>query len=112
MTQSLVKVTLVMTVPVFNNTSQNYWGDIIPPFTTTDGQYFAGLNWDAAGKAIWSNNCQYVAPPVTPPTPETANVQYVVACDVEKQSAVITFTNSGDVTGSALLNADTCICTS
>lgn len=31
------------------------WGDIIPP---TEAQP-TGLNWTAAGQAIWNNNCQY-----------------------------------------------------
>lgn len=51
--------------PVFNNTGQDYWGDIIPPFTYTEGgqeKQYTGLNWTVEGQAIWNNNCQYVAP--------------------------------------------------
>lgn len=29
------------------------WQDIIPPFTTSDGKSYAGLNWNAEGKAIY-----------------------------------------------------------
>jgi large repetitive protein len=41
--------------PVWNPTLKDNhikWGDIIPSF----GDY-AGLNWDAAGQAIWNNGC-------------------------------------------------------
>jgi hypothetical protein len=38
------------------------WGDIIPPFNY-DGGSFAGLNWDAAGQAIYANDCEPVEPP-------------------------------------------------
>ena len=32
--------------------------DIIPPFDYGEPvQHFAGQNWDAAGQAIWNNNC-------------------------------------------------------
>ncbi|MDX6265792.1 MAG: hypothetical protein QOD70_532 [Frankiales bacterium] len=43
------------------------WGDIIPPFEYTDGGVvlqFAGLNWSAAGQAIYANGCKPVTPPV------------------------------------------------
>lgn len=36
------------------------WGDIIPPFDYGDPQnpsHFAGLNWNAAGQAIYANDC-------------------------------------------------------
>lgn len=48
------------------------WGDIIPPFDyyaspkDTEKTRYDGLNWDAAGQAIWNNSCQ----PTTPPAPE------------------------------------------
>ncbi|MCW2671229.1 MAG: hypothetical protein JWO27_3126 [Frankiales bacterium] len=44
------------------------WGDIIPPFDYTDSnsvvQHFLGLNWSAAGQAIYGNGCKPVTPPV------------------------------------------------
>lgn len=39
------------------------WGDIIPEFDYVDAngpQHFPGLNWDAAGRAIWGNGCAAV----------------------------------------------------
>jgi hypothetical protein len=36
------------------------WGDIIPPYTYDTGNgifSYPGLNWDAAGRAIWNNGC-------------------------------------------------------
>ncbi len=35
------------------------WGDIIPPFDYPGGSY-PGQNWDAAGEAIFDNDCQFV----------------------------------------------------
>jgi hypothetical protein len=42
------------------------WGDIIPPFTFRGVTY--SLNWNAAGMAIWNNNCR----PVTASTSSVA----------------------------------------
>ena len=57
--------------PVFDPTadysgpmSGNQWGDIIPPLAGVHD----GLNWDAAGQAIWSNGCQVVRPTDPPVT--------------------------------------------
>lgn len=44
--------------PLFNNTGQNYWGDIIPPIPGVHN----GLNWTAAGQAIYNNECTYTVP--------------------------------------------------
>ncbi len=42
--------------PVFNSNMQqgDDWGDIIPPIAGVH----AGLNWSAAGQAIWNNKCE------------------------------------------------------
>jgi hypothetical protein len=44
------------------------WGDIIPPYDFGEFHY-NGLNWDAAGQAIWRNGCNSPTPSPTP-TPE------------------------------------------
>lgn len=41
--------------PLFNNTNQDFWGDIIPPTAA----HPEGLNWPE-GQAIWENDCNYV----------------------------------------------------
>jgi hypothetical protein len=49
--------------PVWNDTLKAQhikWGDIIPPFKWSGGDY-PGLNWTAAGQAIYENDCE--APP-------------------------------------------------
>src|SRR3954463_9866024 len=53
------------TGPVFSADLEKHvaWGDIIPP-GTYNGHDFS-LNWDAAGQAIWNNDC---AVPVATPT--------------------------------------------
>jgi hypothetical protein len=43
------------TYPAPHNGDQ--WGDIIPPYTWDGGGHYDGLNWDAAGQAIWNNDC-------------------------------------------------------
>lgn len=46
------------TGPVWDPTLKDnkiQWGDIIPPFEYQGTTY--SLNWDAAGMAIWNNNC-------------------------------------------------------
>lgn len=45
--------------PVFTTgmTSGDAWGDIIPPFTTEDGDSFDGQNWEE-GAAIFENGCE------------------------------------------------------
>jgi hypothetical protein len=40
------------------------WGDIIPPVL----DFHRGLNWDAAGQAIWTNGCTIVVPPTSTTT--------------------------------------------
>jgi hypothetical protein len=65
------------------------WGDIIPE----------GLNWTAEGQSVYNNDCRY-------PTPEQkyADIDYEIACQVEAQTAVVTFTNTGTKDGMAILN--------
>ncbi|HEU5085000.1 MAG TPA: LPXTG cell wall anchor domain-containing protein [Acidimicrobiales bacterium] len=48
--------------PVFDSSmsSGDAWGDIIPPFTTEDGDSFEGQNWDD-GQAIFENGCELPA---------------------------------------------------
>lgn len=41
--------------------------DIIPPFTSSDGQLYPGKNWDSTGQSIWNNGCNPV--PTLTPTP-------------------------------------------
>ena len=84
--------------PVFNNTGQDYWGDIIPPFTATDGTQYQGLNWTTEGQAIYNNNCQ---PIVVVPAPD---LEWDIVCDLQAKEAVITFENSGDADGTVVLN--------
>lgn len=71
--------------PLFNNSGQDYWGDIIPPTTAQPN----GLNWTAEGKAIYDNDCKYVA--LVP----------VYSCDLLDVSKVGTATYKFDVTYSA-----------
>lgn len=42
------------TGPVFNNTNQDFWGDIIPPIGDQPG-----LNWTELGQAIYNNDCAF-----------------------------------------------------
>jgi uncharacterized repeat protein (TIGR01451 family) len=52
--------------------------DIIPPFDYDDHgetKHFGGLNWDAAGIAIWAKGCE-----VQPPAPTPLPVQPIVKC--------------------------------
>jgi hypothetical protein len=44
------------------------WGDIIPPFDFEGGSY-PGLNWDAAGQAIYNNGCKIPDEPTVLPLP-------------------------------------------
>ncbi|HEY3290861.1 MAG TPA: hypothetical protein VGK87_12090, partial [Anaerolineae bacterium] len=48
------------------------WGDIIPPFTN-NGVSFAGLNWTAAGQAVWNNQCVPVLQAVMSTSAPTIN---------------------------------------
>ena len=51
------------------------WGDIIPPYDYEDFHY-AGLNWTAAGQAIYNNGCNIPEPteaPTNPPTEAPTN---------------------------------------
>ena len=42
------------------------WGDIIPPFSSDEGNAFPGYNWSSAGQAILLNGCAAVVPSPTP----------------------------------------------
>jgi hypothetical protein len=79
------------TGPVFNNTGQDFWGDIIPPF----GNY-PGLNWTAEGQAIYNNDCGFVT--------EGAFVTFDVSCG--NKETVVTLTNSGQSAGTATVNGE------
>lgn len=49
------------------------WGDIIPAYTDDQGVSFPGLNWTAAGQAIFNNGCKVPqAQPTPTPTPTSA----------------------------------------
>lgn len=83
--------------PVFNNTDQDTWGDIIPPIEGVHG----GLNWDAQGQAIWNNDCQWIS--------LEDDIRVDVACDVvngELQN-VVTLRNEGLSDGTADVNGET-----
>jgi hypothetical protein len=72
------------------------WGDVIPPFIQNNVSY-PGLNWSAEGQAMYANECAYTTPP-------TALIDYDLVCDVDKQKAIITFTNTGNADGSVTVN--------
>src|SRR3954454_8198690 len=59
------------TGPVFSPdlAKHEQWGDIIPP-GTYNGHDFS-LNWDAAGQAIWNNDCALPATTATGTEPAT-----------------------------------------
>lgn len=76
--------------PVYPNTLNGKWGDIIPPFTyqtcTGNGYHldgsvckknsqpdqspviasYAGKNWTTDGQAVWNNGCNFPLPTATP----------------------------------------------
>ena len=56
------------TGPVFQTgfTNADDWGDIIPPFNL-NGVAFPGLNWNAAGQAIFNAGCVVANNPPPPP---------------------------------------------
>lgn len=57
--------------PVFDPATMgngDAWGDIIPPFTTPDGASYGGMNWTAAGQAVFDAGCEI-------PTPAPAEVE-------------------------------------
>ncbi len=75
--------------PIFNNSGQDFWGDIIPPF---DG--YQGLNWTAEGQAIYNNGCGFVT--------EDAFLTFGVTC--ENDAVVVSLTNTGGADGVASVN--------
>jgi hypothetical protein len=105
------------------------WGDIIPPFTHSGG-FFAGLNWDSEGQAIYENDCAPLEPPeqefgtlavtkvVVAPTGEPAGplptgFTVHVECDDLVTSVDVTFPASGGAgtpaTISAIEAGSTCV---
>jgi hypothetical protein len=49
------------------------WGDIIPPYDYAPANFhFDGLNWTAAGQAIYNNGCNIPEPTATPTAAPTA----------------------------------------
>ena len=49
------------------------WGDIIPPYDYAPADFhFNGLNWTAAGQAIYNNGCNIPEPTATPTAAPTA----------------------------------------
>lgn len=75
---------------VFNNTGQDFWGDIIPPFYYESGSgrnkvvnYYPGMNWTVEGQAIYNNNCQY---PFVQVQPEGKS-HYKLKCELLKLKA-------------------------
>jgi hypothetical protein len=53
---------------VYHGHYRQHDGDIIPPFEY-GGQTYS-LNWDAAGRAIWNNGCEALAPPAPGQPPQ------------------------------------------
>ncbi|HEX9679341.1 MAG TPA: hypothetical protein VGA08_01860 [Candidatus Saccharimonadales bacterium] len=88
------------TGPVFDPTVHQQgdtWGDIIPPVPgVTDG-----LNWPA-GEETWKSDC------VPSTGGEQPNIVFEVVCTEVREETVVqvTFTNFGDVSGSAFLNEE------
>lgn len=75
------------------------WGTIVPPFIHHHGKEFPGVNWSAAGQAIWAAECVYVAPtpepspPVVPvppaPAPAAPSQEPTTAAPVEEPASVV-----------------------
>ncbi|MDJ0336446.1 LPXTG cell wall anchor domain-containing protein [Salinibacterium sp. G-O1] len=86
-----------------HDTHQNF-EDIVPPFSyVKQGQTinFPGLNWNAAGQAIFNNGCERV---VVVPGVATASVSFIAAsCTAAQQLVLGTATNAawGTVTDPA-----------
>jgi hypothetical protein len=67
-------------------------GDIIPPFAD-----FPGSNWDAAGQAIWNNDCKVPTPKVVPEDPTIVDVCGTANDDVQlATTAGVTYSVSGN----------------
>ena len=88
--------------PVFNNTNQLNWGDIIPEFDYVEKvrgvdtvKHYDGLNWTELGQAIWNNGCKY-------PSPE---IVVRVNCDRQDRVRVI-IRNTGTAEGTVEVNGD------
>ena len=53
------------------------WGNIIPVVTHPNKKAtFDGLNWDAAGQAIYAAGCAYVVPPAPAPAPAASTTDF------------------------------------
>jgi uncharacterized repeat protein (TIGR01451 family) len=92
------------TGPVWNSTlkaSHTAWGDIIPPFdynTKSGVQHFPGLNWNAAGQAIWNNGCNLPGAAFTIAKSQTSPVGNAAPGGAVTYSVTIT-NNGGPTTG-------------
>ena len=59
--------------PVYGVFPADVWGNIVPVVTHPNKKAtYPGLNWDAAGQAIWEAGCEYVAPITPAPSPGPA----------------------------------------
>lgn len=71
--------------------------DIIPPFTYRQGRRevtFPGQNWDAAGRATWSNGC------VAPPSPEPIRPEVTCIAPQADGTYIAYFAYTSENTGS------------
>ena len=60
------------------------WGDIIPAFTTPDGDSHEGVNWTTAGQAIFANGCELPAEALAGEDEEIEGSQDDVLGDAEE----------------------------
>ncbi len=74
------------------------WGDIIPP---VPGILDNGLNWTAAGQAVYYANCEF--PDYEDPY-DSAEIYFDVACNQDNTGVDVTFVNIGGEAGSAYVN--------
>ena len=88
-----------------------HWGDIIPPIP---GVLPNGLNWNAAGIAIWDAGCKVVdspekAPPPTAPTtsPSTTTVPRATTTTATTTTTNTTTTAAGSTTTSSTSSTTT-----
>lgn len=102
------------TGPIWNSTlkaNQIAWGDIIPPFTDTNGRSFPGLNWTAAGQLIYAAGCNIpvasvsVAPVACVEQGGSTTVSLTVTNLVETSQVIVLNASSTQVFTSASLPA-------
>lgn len=68
----------------------NHPNDIIPPFTSPEGTYFPGQNWDEEGQAIWNNGCKVPGPTTTEATTSTSTTSSTSSTTTSTTSVVPT----------------------